>query len=88
VTFDIPRNREYSFEVSAVENGKTVMSTKVNEKIKLSEIKYNIPKTYSLVEEGKPVATAAEKNEPGFEAAFAVVGILLIYFTVKLRNKR
>jgi hypothetical protein len=91
VTFDIPRNREYSFEVSAVESGKTVMSAKVNEKIKLSEIKYNVPMTYSLVEEGKPVATAAAaatQKTPGFEAAFAVGGILLIYLTVRLRNKR
>jgi len=87
VTFDLPRNREYSFEVSAIESGKTVISSKVNEKIKLNEIKYNVPKTYSLVEEGKPVAAATTK-EPGFEAAFAVVGILLIYLTVKLRNKR
>lgn len=89
VTFDIPRNREYSFEVSAVESGKTVMSAKVNEKIKLSEIKYNVPMTYSLVEEGIPVATAAaEETVPGFEAAFAVGGILLIYLTFRLRNKR
>ena len=89
VTFDIPRNREYSFEVSAVESGKTVISAKVNEKIKLSEIKYNVPMTYSVVEEGIPVATAsASKTEPGFEAAFAVGGILLIYLTVRFRNKR
>jgi len=88
VTFDIPRNREYSFEVSAVESGKTVMSAKVHEKIKLSEIKYNVPMTYSLVEEGIPVAAATTKAEPGFEAAFAVGGILLIYLTFRLRNKR
>lgn len=88
VTFDIPRNREYSFEVSAVESGKTVMSAKVNEKIKLSEIKYNVPMTYSLVEEGIPVATAAAEETPGFEAAFAVGVILLIYLTFRLRNKR
>ncbi|MDO8727059.1 MAG: hypothetical protein Q7J35_13405 [Candidatus Methanoperedens sp.] len=89
VTFDIPRNREYSFEVSAVESGKSVMSAKVNEKIKLSEIKYNVPMTYSLVEEGMPVAAAAtKKTEPGFGAAFAVGGILLIYLTARSRNKR
>ena len=89
VTFDIPRNREYSFEVSAVESGKTVISAKVNEKIKLSELKYNVPMTYSLVEQGIPVAAATTtKTEPGFEAAFAVAGILLIYLTFRLRNKR
>lgn len=80
VTFDIPRNREYSFAVNVVESGKTVTSAKVNEKIKLNELKYNIPVTFVLVEEGKPVAAAtSKKTEPGFEAAVALAGILMIY---------
>jgi hypothetical protein len=79
VTFDIPRNREYSFIVRVIEGGKTVISSKVNEKIKLNEMKYNIPVSYVLVEEGKPVAATTRKTEPGFEAAIALAGILMIY---------
>ena len=85
VTFDIPRNREYSFTVKAIEGGKTVISTNVIEKVKLNEVKYNTPMTYPLVEEGKPVATA---KSPGFEAAIAVAGILLIYLTGRIRKTR
>ena len=78
VTFDIPRNREYSFSVSVVESGKILKSSKVNEKIKLNELKYNVPVTYVLVEEGKPVATTP-KGEPGFEVALALAGIMMIF---------
>ena len=85
-TFDIPRNREYSFTVSVVESGKTVTSAKVNEKIKLNELKYNIPVTYVLVEEGKPVATATPKREPGFEVAIALSGIMMIYIFSRKRK--
>jgi len=85
-TFDIPRNREYSFTVSVVESGKTVTSAKVNEKIKLNELKYNIPVTYVLVEEGKPVATATPKREPGFEVAIALSGIIMIYIFSRKRK--
>ncbi len=89
VTFDIPRNREYSFAVSVVESGKTVTSAKVNEKIKLNELKYNIPVTFVLVEEGKPVAAAtSKKTEPGFEAAVALAGILMIYTLGRKRKSR
>ncbi|MBU3966132.1 MAG: hypothetical protein KKG76_01980 [Euryarchaeota archaeon] len=87
VTFDIPRNREYSFMVSVIEGGKTVISSKVNEKIKLNELKYNMPVTYVLVEEGKPVA-ATTKTEPGFEAAIALAGILMIYTIGRKRKSR
>lgn len=76
VTFDIPRNREYSFSVSVVESGKTVTSA-MKEKIKLSDLKYNIPVTYVMSEEGKPVAATTKKTEPGFEAVIAVSGILI-----------
>src|SRR3990170_1631461 len=62
VTFDIPRNKEYSFTVSVVESGKTVTGAKVNEKIKLNEVKYNTPMTYALAEEGKPVAATTKKE--------------------------
>ncbi|TAN35296.1 MAG: hypothetical protein EPN24_07495 [Candidatus Methanoperedens sp.] len=89
VTFDIPRNREYSFAVNVVESGKTVTSAKVNEKIKLNELKYNIPVTFVLVEEGKPVAAAtSKKTEPGFEAAVALAGILMIYALGRKRKSR
>ncbi len=88
VTFDIPRNREYSFTVSVVESGKSIMSANVNEKIRLNEVKYNTPVTYLLVEEGKPVATTVKK-EPGFEAAIALAGIFLIYSLIgRMRKKR
>jgi hypothetical protein len=88
VTFDIPRNREYRFTVSVAESGKTAMSANVNEKIKLNEVKYNVPVTYSLVEEGKPVAAAtATQKQPGFEAVIAVSGILVIYLIGRIRNK-
>ncbi len=79
VTFDIPRNREYSFSVSVVESGKKVTSAIVKEKIKLSDLKYNIPVTYLMSEEGKPVAAATKKTEPGFEVTIALSGILIIY---------
>lgn len=87
VTFDIPRNREYSFAVSVVESGKTLTSAKVNEKTKLNELKYNIPVTYVLVEEGKPVATTP-KREPGFEVAIALAGIMMIYIFSRKRKSR
>lgn len=88
VNFDIPRNREYSFTASVVENGKTVASAKVNEKIKLNEIKFNTPMTFVLVEEGKPKPVATPK-EPGFEGAVALISILLVYsFFDRFRNKK
>lgn len=89
VTFDIPRNREYSFAVSVVESGKTVTSAKVNEKIKLNELKYNMPVTYVLVEEGKPAAAATtKKSEPGFEVAIGLAGIIMIYLIGRKRKSR
>lgn len=86
VSFDIPRNREYSFTVSIIENGQTVVSASVNEKIKLNEIKFNTPITYILVEEGKPIAAATATRapkEPGFELSIAMTGLLLIYLIRK-----
>jgi hypothetical protein len=87
VTFDIPRNREYSFTVSIIEGGKTVTSSKVNEKIKLMEVKYNTPMTYSLVEEGKPAA-ATTKTEPGFGIVIASAVVLMIYVLNRKRKTR
>ncbi len=81
VTFDIPRNREYSFTASVIENGKTLVKGTVSEKIKINEIKYNEPRTYVFVEEGKPIAKPPEKkSEPGFESATALIGLLLVYY--------
>ncbi len=88
VTFDIPRNREYSFIVSVIEGGKTVMSAKVNEKIKLMEVKYNTLITYSLVEEGKPVVATATKTEPGFGVVIALAVMLMIYILDRKRKTR
>lgn len=88
VTFDIPRNREYSFIVSIIEGGKTVMSAKGNAKIKLMEVKYNTLMTYSLVEEGKPVAAAATKTEPGFGVVIALAVMLMIYILDRKRKTR
>jgi len=46
--------------------------------------------TYALAEEGKPVAApATTKKEPGFEAAIALAGILLVFsLIVRMRNNR
>ncbi|VVB92542.1 Uncharacterised protein [uncultured archaeon] len=85
VTFDIPRNKEYSFTVTVKENGKTMVTGRVSEKIKLNEIKYNEPRTYVFVEEGKPIEkapAAGKKTEPGFESAVAMIGLLLVYFVL------
>lgn len=89
VSFDIPRNREYIFTVNVIENGKTVASGKVSEKIKLNEIKYNTPMTYVLIEEGKPrvTAVATPPKEPGFEIAIALISMLLVYdFIIRRRR--
>jgi hypothetical protein len=86
ITFDLPRNKEYSFSVNIVENGKTLMSSNVKEKIKLNDLKYNIPVTYMLVEEGKPVAVTT-KRQPGFEIAYAMAGILMIYIIGRKRTR-
>ncbi len=91
VTFDIPRNKEYSFTVTVKEDGKTMVTGRVSEKIKLNEIKYNEPRTYVFVEEGKPIEKApmagTSAKEPGFESAVAMIGLLLVYF-VLIRVRR
>lgn len=86
VSLVLPRNKEYSFTVNAVESGKTVVGTRTDEKIKLNEIKFNMPMTYVLVEEGKPKPIATP-TEPGFELAVALIGILLVYYiNNRIRN--
>ncbi|VVB86600.1 Uncharacterised protein [uncultured archaeon] len=84
VSFVLPRNKEYSFSVNVIESGKTVVRGNVNEKVKLNNIKFNMPMTYVIIEEGKPIATP---KEPGFELAIALMGILLVY-SLRTRNKR
>lgn len=84
VSFDIPRNREYTFTVNVMENGKIAASGSVSNKIKLNELKYNTPVTFILVEEGKPVTAAATmapgaSKQPGFEIAFALISVLIVY---------
>jgi hypothetical protein len=83
VSFVLPRNKEYSFSVNVIENGKTLVRGNVNEKVKLNNIKFNTPVTYVIIEEGKPIATP---KEPGFELAIALIGILLVY-SIRMRNK-
>lgn len=83
VTLDIPRNKEYLFKVEVFENGNKVAGGTVPEKIKINEIKYNTPMTYSLVEEGKPRAT----QTPGFAATAGIAGILLVCVYSRIRKK-
>ena len=83
MTLDLPRNKEYLFKVEVIENGKKIAGGTVTEKIKINEIKYNTPMTYNLVEEGKPRATQV----PGFAAAAAIAGMLLVYVYGIIRKK-
>jgi hypothetical protein len=90
VTFTIPRNKEFSISVKVLENGREVALAKVPDKIKLNTIKYNEPKNYILVEEGKPVAmetakpaAAATPKEPGFQGFTALMGLLAMYCIMK-----
>ncbi len=90
VSFTLPRNREYSFTVDVIESGRTAASARVDEKVKLNEIKFNTPVNFVLVEEGKPPveATPVQKTA-GFEAAMALIGILLMYSAFsRLRVKK
>lgn len=84
VRFVLPRDREYTFTVKVTENGRTVVTANVNEKVKLRDIKYNILKTYALVEEGKPREEEAPA-EPGFQVLVAITGLLIVYSIVKRR---
>jgi len=83
VTLDIPKNKEYLFKVEVFENGNKIAGGIVAEKIKINEIKYNTPMTYSLVEEGKPRAT----QTPGFAATAGIAGILLVCVYSRIRKK-
>ncbi|MFZ3169153.1 MAG: hypothetical protein WA130_16190 [Candidatus Methanoperedens sp.] len=86
MTFTIPRNKEYSFSVKVLENGKTVAQAKLVDKVKLNTLKYNEPVTNILVEEGKPKPAATPK-EPGFLAETALIGVLLVYQLI-IRRRR
>ncbi len=85
VTFTIPRNKEYSFSVKVLENGKTVAQAELVDKVKLNTLKYNEPVTNILVEEGKP--KPATPAEPGFLTVSALIGILLVYQII-IRRRR
>ena len=87
VSFDIPRNKEYTFSVKVIEVGKISASSLVNEKIKLNEIKYNVPMTYILVEEGKPKPAATPK-EPGFQVAAWLSGMIVVYCILRFKRKK
>lgn len=84
VSFVIPRNREYSFTVRVIENGKTAVRGKV-EKVKLNEIKFNAPMIFILIAEGKPPTPTPK--EPGFEVVVALIGMLLVYAVRRIKNK-
>lgn len=81
VRFIIPKKRDYTFTVRIMEGGRTVVSGNVDYVIGLNDIKKNTLMTYPFVEEGVPVVEAEEesKEEPGFQAVFALIGILLVY---------
>ena len=86
VTFTIPRNREYSFSVKVLENGRVAAQSKLLDKVKLNTLKYNEPGTYILVEEGKPIP-AQTPTEPGFPAVAALMGILLVHHIISRRRR-
>lgn len=86
VTFTIPRNKEYSFSVKVLENGRTVAQANLADKIKLNTLKYNEPVTDVLVEEGKPKPVQTPQ-EPGFLTASALIGVLLVYLITILRRR-
>ncbi|MCE8422466.1 MAG: hypothetical protein J5U17_02355 [Candidatus Methanoperedens sp.] len=92
VTFDLPRNREYTITVSVIENGKTLVMAKVNDKIKLKDIKVNTPVTLALIEEGKPITAATSAGtpkEPGFEAVSGLLGLMIVFCLMnRTRNGR
>jgi hypothetical protein len=88
VTFiSMPRNKEYTFSVKVLENGREVALAKVPDKIKLNTIKYNEIMNYVFVEEGKPAAAAATPKEPGFQGIAALMGILVVYRIIN-RNRK
>ena len=88
VQFILPKNSEYSFSVNIEENGRTVVSGNVDEKIRLNEIMFNTPMTYRIVEEGKaPVPTTATET-PGFHGLTAILCLLLVFSIIVMsRNK-
>jgi len=90
VQFILPKNSEYTFSVNVEENGRTVVSGNVDEKIRLNEIIFNTPMTYSIVEEGKPpvVPTEEHTESPGFHGSTAFLCILLVFCIIVMsRNK-
>lgn len=83
VTLDVPRNKEYAFTVSVIENGQKVSGGAVAGKIKLNDIKFNTPMTYSLAEEEKPPV----KPTPGFEMALALACIVVVCMYRRFRKR-
>ena len=70
-----------------MEGGKISASSLVNDKIKLNELKYNVPMTYILVEEGKPKPAATPK-EPGFQVAAWLSGMIVVYCILRFKRKK
>ena len=89
VQFILPKNSEYTFSVNIEENGRSVVSGNVDETIRLNEIMFNTPMTYSIVEEGKPpTPTPVQTDTPGFYGLTAILCLLLVFCIIAMsRNK-
>jgi hypothetical protein len=86
VRFVLPKNSEYTFSASVIENGKTLAIGDVSEKIIIKEMKLNTPVTHKLVEKGKPPSAT---QEPGFQGMITLISILLVFtFINRTRNER
>ena len=86
VRFVLPKNSEYTFSASVIENGKTVASGDISENILIKEMKLNTPVTHKLVEKGKPPSA---EPEPGFQGMITLISILLVFsFINRTRNER
>jgi hypothetical protein len=89
VQFILPKNSEYTFSVNIEENGRTVVSGNVDEKIKLNEIMFNTPMTYGIVEEGKPpVLTPEPTKTPGFHGMTAILCLVLVSILIVMRRNK
>lgn len=89
VQFILPKNSEYTFSVNIEENGRTVVSGTVDETIRLNEIMFNTPMTYSIVEEGKPpVPTPLHTDTPGFNGLTAILCLLLVFGIIVMSQNK
>ncbi|NIA03012.1 MAG: hypothetical protein GWP12_00515, partial [Nitrospirae bacterium] len=86
VRFVLPKNSEYSFSASVIENGKIIANGDISEKILIKEMKLNTPVTHVFVEKGKPPKPT---SEPGFQGMITLLSILFVFnFINRNRNER